>query len=201
MPKFGSEEDYKKKQKSAMEGGDLGTLPEEEYVFEIIDWDVQERTAHPKYNPEGYPAVRLYLQPIALADDSDSPLRYIDGKPVGENKYILFWINTNGDENKPRLGFGPSGPSNARRLIWAAYGVPVKQPLDFEWDDLIGKRLIGSTSNKTNAEGKTFENIETVRQFKGKVDRSESRTTRRPTAVDAAKEVFAGDIDEEDQPF
>ena len=191
MPKFGSEEDYKRK--SALAGEELGTLEEEEYVFEIIGYDEYPQTPS-KFNPNGYPSARLFCRPLAYAQDEQADLVYDDGKPVKENKYVIFWINTNGGMDKPRVGYGPSGPSLARRLIWAAMNTPIKQPLQFEeWDELIGKKFIGSTV----LDGK-YEKIETVRPYRpagARPDRSESRQKRQPL-VDAARDAFGDDIAE-----
>jgi hypothetical protein len=194
MPKFGSEEDYKRK--SAAAGEDFGTLEDEEYVFEITGYDEFAQSPS-KYNPEGHPSARLFCKPLAFAQDEQADLVYDDGKPVSPNKYILFWINTNGSLDKPRLGIGPSGPSLGRRLIWAACGMPVKQAFGFEWDELIGKKFIGSTV----LDGK-YEKIETVRPYRAasKPDRSESRQRRAP-AVTAAKEVFGDDIADDEPAF
>lgn len=198
MPYFGGEEDYKKRREGA--GKEFGTLEDNEYIFEVADWELWPGKVHPQWNPEGYPSVRLFLKPVAFADDPEAELVYDDGSPVDEEKYVNFWVRTNGDESKPRVGFGPSGPSNARRLIWAAYNTPVKQPLNFEWDDLVGRKFIGSTEK--NGE---YEEISVVRPYRGqKQDRSETRTRRVPapvkakeaSLVDAAKEIFNDDEEE-----
>jgi hypothetical protein len=184
MPKVGSEQDYKNKKNS----GEFKSLAEGEYVFEILGFTEKEGTFHAQYNPDTIPDIVIGLKPVADAEDEDAAILDVEGKPINPDKYVNFFMK--GTLAKPRgLGFGPAGASRARRLIWGALGVGVKDPLNFEWDDLVGKRIIASITIGDNG----YEKVETVRPLKKNKDRSDR--PRRPALVEAAAETFGEDVE------
>lgn len=188
MPKVGSEQDYKDKKSS----GDFKPLAEGEYIFEILGFKEKEGTFHAQYNPDSVPDIVVSLKPVADAEDPDAEILDVDGDPIRPDKHVNMFVK--GTLDKPRgLGFGPAGASRARRLIWGALGVSVKEPLNFDWDDLVGKQIIASTIIGDNG----FEKIETVRPLSRKKARpSDERPPRRkPALVQAAEEVFEDDLE------
>src|SRR3990167_5155616 len=178
MPRFESEEEFKSRR-----GDGFGTLPDEEYLFEVISQVEKTGIVHPQFNPNGYPSIEVSCRPIAYADDPEAEIVDTDDEPLNPEKYINFFL-------RPKsMGFGPAGASKSRRFVAAVLNLPVTGSLDFDWPDLIGKRVYASTILGDNG----YEQIDTVRPYKSKKERT--RKSRAPSLVAAAQESFGDDIE------
>ena len=188
MPKAESEQEFKDRREAS--GGEYGTLPDEEYVFQILDYEAVTGVPN-QYNKDGN-SIRLKLKPVALADDEDAILLDDEGEELNPDKYILYFMQ--GTLERPRgLGFGPAGASRARRIISSALGQPAKGPLDFEWDQLLGGKFIASTVVGDNG----YEKIETVRAHRAA---KPTRARAPKPIIQAALDVFGDDVEDVNDP-
>jgi hypothetical protein len=187
MPKIGSEQEYKDKRNT----DGFGTLREDEYVFEVVGYQEKAGTYHEKFNPDSIGSIIISCAPRAFAEDEDEELVDDKGNPLNPDKYVNVFAR--GTLDKPKFGFGPSGASFGRRLVWSAFGVPVRDPLNFDWDDLIGKTFIGSVIMGDNG----YEKIETVRPHRRAGKKAAPAAKRPAPLVEAAAEVFGEDAESE----
>lgn len=181
-----------KEEQEASRSGDFGTLPEEDYVFEVVSFvDLGKKTnafPHPKTGLFGeHDDIRFTVKPLFIADSPDAELVDDDGNPINPAKTLLVFF-------KPQsLGFGPAGPSKNRQFMAAALGRNIRESFDgIEYQDFVGGRFIGTVEQ--NAKG--YDTIVGYRPFKDKATRN-----RTAPAVAAAKEVFDVVDDEEELPF
>lgn len=175
MPRIPSAEDYKNSS-----GGDFGLLASDDYIFEVDRWE-ERPTPIGQYNkdPEAK-TIWFFCSPIGFADDPEAELVDDEGNPVHPDKGVIFFYNPKA------LGLYPQ-VSKSRKFLAANLNVPVEDEIVFEsYDDLVGKRFIGSVVTKNDKN-----QIVDSRPIK---TRTRTRVaTKAPTIAAKAEEVF-GDM-------
>ena len=133
----------------AKRGGDFKLLPEDEYVLEVKEISINKDQRNP-YNDEVRDTLTVKTKPIKFADGS--PLVDIDGEDVPDDKLIFDFIDPT------KVGMKPQ-PSKARKFFTAALGLPIGSGFDLDdYDDLLGKRLIGTVIVKDASGDKAAQN-------------------------------------------
>lgn len=177
-------------------GQDFGRLAEDNYIFEITGLENKGKTLDPyssEDSPRYYTDVRLFLKPVAFADDPEAELLNDKDEPLNPDKRLMVFF-------KPeRLGFGPSGASANRQIVAAALGLNIREEMNFDLPDLEGKQLIAHAFFKTK--DAKYESLDGYRPLP-------KRSTRRRAAaaplVEEAEKVFdtkSSDDDYDDLPF
>ena len=168
------------------EQNDFGTLESDEYRCRILSWEEHPQPVN-QYNkdPEAK-SIWFKLEPVAFAHDEDAELVDKDtGEPISPDKTLIFFYDPK------RLGLVPV-IAKSRKFLAAALNVPVEEPIEFEsYDDLVGKEVIASVIVKEG--NNRIDAVRPVKQRKAKAKVAEK------APVEAAKEVFAGETEEDEE--
>ena len=127
----------------AKQKGDFQLLPEDTYVFEVKDYEINKDQKNP-YNDEIRDTLTVKLAPIKFADGSE--LVDIDGNEVKPDKLVFDFIDPT------KIGMRPQ-PSKARKFFTSCLSLTVESGFSIDdYDDLKGARLIGTVVIKTHPE-------------------------------------------------
>lgn len=172
--------------------GSFKLLPEEEYVLEVAEIEVQpDKTSQWNTTPHDEWKVRFNV--VSFSDGT--PAYYEDGSEpeAGTQLRLTTFIDPTKKGMVPR-------PSKARKFLTAALGLPTEARIELSSiEDLIGKRLIGRVIHKRDGKGVERDRLE---DFRAQSRRPPKRQATRPTeeveadAVDLlakAQEVFGED--------
>lgn len=126
--------------------GPFKLLPEDEYVLEVKEIEVQKDQKNP-YKPDEPGRDTWLVRFRVISFSNGDPLVYDDGsEPDGEARLTGFVDPT-------RFGLVPRA-SLFRKFATSAMGTPLDGPILIEsFDDLIGKRLIGRVEHRKDREG------------------------------------------------
>ena len=161
---------------------------EDTYRVRVVKYEIKSGadTAN-KYNPDGRPRVRFYLNPIEIDGDPEAMMVDTADKELPEDKYIIFFFDPDHLGLKPQV-------AKSRKFLAAALGVPVEQPVEADsleefCDTLIDRELIVDVT----VNGK-YNNVTDSRPLRKKTRARKQKSN----AVEAAEEVFAGIEDDDD---
>lgn len=177
-------------------GSDFSLFPADDYILEVASVTIQKDKVDIFDKPaEGQPqrtydGLEVRFRPISFANGDE--LVDEDGNDIPENRNPLFfdWFDPE------RVGLKPQ-PAKARKFFAFSTGVELEDRIDIEdFQDLVGKRLIGVVTVKTSAAGVRRNKItdyRPIRRRRGKAA-AESKVT-----PEAKADVFADD--EGELPF
>lgn len=163
---------------------------EDTYRVRVVKYEIKKGAeAASKYNPDGNPRVRFFLNPIEIDGDPEAMMVDTADRELPEDKYIIFFFDPDHLGLKPQV-------AKSRKFLAAALGVPVEQPVEADsleefCDSLIDRELIVDVT--VNGQ---YNNITDSRPI-----RKKTRARRaKGDATEAAAEVFAdvGASDEDD---
>lgn len=158
-------------------GGDFKLLPEENYVLEIAEIEVQKDKTS-QFNTTPHDEWKVRLKVISFADGT--PAYYEDGSEPepGRDIRLTTFIDPTKKGMVPR-------PSKARKFLTAALGVPTEGRIELNSvEDLIGKRLVGRVVHKKDTKGVTRDRLDDFMALR-------ARPARRPAAAKATEDVEA----------
>jgi hypothetical protein len=164
-------------------------LAEDTYKVEVIKYEIKRGAeAVSRYNEDGNPRVRFFLEPIEIDGDSEAEIVDTADEPIPDDKYVLFFFDPDHLGLKPQV-------SKSRKFLAAALGVPVEQPVSADsleefCDTLVGRELIVDMAVKGN-----YNNITDSRPIRRK---TRVRKQKETALVDAAKETFADEGTDQD---
>lgn len=155
---------------------DRQVLPEDDYLVRVESYDFK-KDAPDQYSETGKRDYYIFkLRPVSFADGTE--LEDVDGNAVEDDKLLFAFIDP------ARTGFGPSGPSRARKFFAAALGVPATGEIRVSsMADLKGKELIASTTISKDGKNNKVVDFRTH-----KTTRRRSRTESEPAPVAAQTE-------------
>jgi hypothetical protein len=164
---------------------DRQLLPEEEYLARIDSFDFKKDEPD-QYSETGKRSYFIFkLKPVSFADGSE--LEDVDGNPVEDDKLLFAFIDP------ARTGFGPAGPSRARKFFAAALGVqPTGEIRVQKMEELLGREVIASVT--MSKDGK---NNKVIDFRKTKVNRR-SRAEAPTPAVEDDNVADATSVNDED---
>lgn len=194
-------------------GTDFSLLPADDYVIEVQTLTVQPGKLDifdkpkPGEPQRTYDGLEVRFRPISFANGDE--VQDENGDDIPENRDPLFfdWFDPE------KVGLKPQA-SKARKFFAAASGVELEDRIDIEdFQTLVGKRMLATVIIKTNAAGKRSNRITDYRLIR---QRRRAAAAADPVAaaaakvapagplpnmVEAAKEVFADNLVDDDLPF
>lgn len=162
---------------------------EDTYRVRIVKYEIKKGAESAnRFNPDGNPRVRFFLNPIQIEGDPEALMVDTADEELPEDKYFIFFFDPD------HLGLKPV-VSKSRKFLAAALSVPVEQPVEADTleefcDSLIDRELIVDVEVKGQ-----YNNITDSRPIRKK---TRARKAKAAAAVEAANEVF-GDMASEDE--
>ncbi len=178
------------------DGKDYGSLPEEEYRFKVTGVTELPPVVS-LYDEKGVkPRLRVFVAPIALAEDPDAPLVNTEGEDLDPEKSVLMFFDPTS------VGFKQDGtPSKFRKFVATLLGVNPKGNISFDtYEDFIGKEFYGAIEH--NGKYDRMGDIRPVRRATRPAPAPKpepAQTVTKDDLTKQAKEVFGDDAD--DLPF
>lgn len=183
---------------------DFSLFPADDYILEVSEVNIQYGKVDifdkpkPGQPQRTYDGLEIRFRPISFANGDELVDEDGEDIPAGRNPLFFDWLDPE------RVGLKPQ-PAKARKFFAYATGVELEDRIDIDdFQDLVGKRLIGVVVIKTNGQGKRNNRITDYRPIRRRRGAAAKAETAAP-AVDVAakaKEVFADDLaDADDLPF
>jgi hypothetical protein len=177
-------------------GGNYSLLPEDEYLVEVKQIEVEKQPD--TFNGGALRDVaKVRLGIVSFADGS--PAVDVDGKEANDRLFFDF-IDINKVGMKPR-------PSKARKFFAACLNQPVGDALTLSsFDELLGKRIVVATIHRTSQAGVTRNTITEYRAQRARTRPTPAAGTTPAVSAPAeqpvdlaskAKEIFGS----EEVPF
>jgi hypothetical protein len=192
-----SEQEYEE-----TKGSDFSLLPADDYIIEVTEVNIQKDKVDIFDKPaEGkpqrtYDGLEVRFRPVSFANGDE--IVDEDGEELPPTRDPLFfdWFDP------ARVGLKPQ-PAKARKFFAYASGVELEDRIDIpDYQDLVGKRLIGVVIVKTTPAGirrNKLTDYRPIRRRRGKAAAETSTATPQEVA-EAVKQVFAEDLND-DLPF
>jgi hypothetical protein len=177
------------------EGGDTKYLPaaEDTYRVRVDRYEIKEGDdSRSKYNPEGKPRVRFYLEPLFIEGDEEALMVDTSDEELPEDKFFIMFFDPD------HLGLKPV-VSRSRKFLAAALRVPVEQPVEAAsleefCDTLVDRELVVDVT--VNGQ---YNNIADSRPVVTKTRKRRKASEDKADMTEAAEAIFnEGGEDEDD---
>ena len=145
-----------------------------------------------KFNKTEEDRVLFRMEVLHQVDDSEADVEDQDGNQLPEDFTVPFFYDPK------RTGIWQGKVAKSRKFLAAALNVPVEEPIEFEdYEDLVGKEMIGSIIVARNKDNEKVNRIESVRPV-----RKAKAAAPKKSVAEAAKEEFPdAKVTEEDDDF
>lgn len=145
-----------------------------------------------KYNKTAEDRVLFRMEVLHQVDDADADVTDIDGNQLPEDFTVPFFYDPK------RTGIWQGKVAKSRKFLASALNVPVEEPIEFDdYDQLVGKEMIGSIIVSRNKDNDKVNRIESVRPA-----RKAKTAAPKKTVAETAKEEFPdAKVTEEDDDF
>ena len=143
MPRIGSQEEYDS------QGEQRTLMPEDDYLLEVKELSIKKDQPNPydrtEEYPNGKPRDTAFVKFAVISFADGGPLVDKDDKPTSDRLFFDFL-------EIEKMGFSGAGkPSKARQFVAACLGQDPRLAIEFgDWQELVGKRLIGHGMVKRN---------------------------------------------------
>jgi hypothetical protein len=189
MPTARSKESYE----SGGQGGDFGLLREDSYIFEIVRMENKGKVpawGSTPDDPKMETDIRLFAKPLSYEGDTETPIADDrTGEEINPDKTVQIFFKPD------HIGFFGGQPSKNRRLLAAALGVGINEEINYEYEDLIGGKFIGSIIHKQKGNN-VYDNIDEIRPLRVQSERPRPKPR---TPVEVARDTF--ETQDDDLPF
>jgi len=169
--------------------GDFSLFPADDYILEVKSVTIQKDKVD-IFSKENrvYDGLEVRFRPISFANGDE--LQDEDGNEIHPNREPLFfdWFDPE------RVGLKPQ-PAKARKFFAFATGVELEDRIDIDdFQQLVGKRLIGSVIIKTAANGTRRNKVSDYRPIRTRRTRAAATAPVAPEAKLAPAAAPAIDV-------
>lgn len=122
-------------------GTSFAPAAEDTYRVRVDRYEIKTGPeAASRFNPDGNPRVRFFLEPLEIDGDPEALMVDINDEPLDEEKFFIFFFDPDHLGLKPQV-------AKSRKFLAAALGVPVEQPVEADTledfcDSLVNRELI-----------------------------------------------------------